>query len=341
MFESFFQTHASFDRAAFLQFFEKTKSELSQNQMKAVADLYAGYSSKENNYIAQKRNKASSALLSSHTKAFDPEPDSALTVFTFPKNLVIGQKAIQNLEGTQEFIAASFLSDEQKPLWQVYMSGNFTQVLPFISELTGYEPVNQRIEAVRQLDLASVDYCMKQAQKRLTQPAVDARMIPLARKTLSEAFVKFTDEQADELKVFVDGKIADSSLAEVICFLCELWNEATVAKAQTGLQLYIDARAGKFDHVYVDDRTKDADLCNESDAKSHKELWSCVSFYLVRAARDGDPFWVLYVNGFFDKLPQEDLHFMLAIIGRESDSADEFWGELEQRTFTRCAKLYK
>lgn len=62
-------------------------------------------------------------------------------------------------------------------------------------------------------------------------------------------------------------------------------------------------------------------------------IW-LVSFIISRSRRDGESFWTIYINyrSMYNLLHPSDKKFILAILGRETDSADDILPDLMAKT---------
>lgn len=102
------------------------------------------------------------------------------------------------------------------------------------------------------------------------------------------------------------------------------------------IQIYQLAVKGEYDKCYTDKREKGGSVYDIDENKiplEKRELLNTVRSYLTRAFRDGESFWISYVDYHIRKnLSDSDLCFILSIIGKDITS---FKYLLEEKTYYR------
>lgn len=324
----------------------------SEMHRRVLQDIFAHFKVGNAERLQTHRRQAFEAFQRSPDKRDEVDVTSyEFSVFDFPSDLVIGEEAITKLNAGRKLISQLLLAKKPQRLWCIFMENyDIFDFLFLLEGYSGYESHSGLIQLCKNVNETVITHCVKAAKKLRDEfpPIKDTKAAFALLATLQAHANEFSEADPDSADIVDNLAPAgfcakDEGLCEVLGYLMEeIWNETDLKKItlkqEAALKVYIDCRAGKYDSIKLDARTPGVSLfdLDEKDVKPEKrELFDAAKFYLARALRDGDPFYVLFVNGFFDKVPRVDLDFILAIIGRDASSGDNLWMELEERCFTR------
>ncbi len=312
--------------------FSRLFPRLSQNEILVLNDLFSEFDSVDKNtrferlenpfrwYKAAQRNefvKFGTTKRLAKASVFDK----------ISNNIILGKRKKALFDGVKNYIVQSALM-KKGTFWKLYAHGTFSQIaetemnfiLGIIGKHTGHGLELTIVEQIRELEEKTMAYILQPIAPEVSPSlACEAFRVLEHIKFLLDKYNIRTRTVQDQMETFMNlqGTKLDNGLKEVIHNLFTLWNveelEIFQVRRRKALQLYIDARNGVFDKM--------------DDNVHPLEFQLQVQYYV----ESSNSFWLCFVLGIFENVKEENLAFILSIIGRDASCGEDLWDELEER----------